>query len=1266
MAEDPNINSKEIIGGHFRVERELGHGGMATVYLCTDTRSGEHVAVKELRPELGSVVTTERFFREIAFTQELDHPGIPRVFESGVGRDDLPFYAMDYVEGESLRDRLIREKTLSLQETVRLAQEIAGPMTYAHARGIVHRDIKPENILLSRERVYVLDFGVARAIVGAAGERLTRTGITVGTPAYMSPEQVRGDRDLDYRSDIYSLGCVVYEMLAGVPPFQAATAPLVMAARFNTPPKPLSSIRDDIPVRMERAIQRAMARTPNSRWQSAEEFVNELAASIQVAPHDVSPDEEVLARLRAIFADTYKVEGEMKGGGMSRLFMATDLALNRKVVIKILPPEMVSPMMLARFKRESEVTAKLQHPHILPVISAGVRDGLVYYVMPFIDGESLRARLERENQLPINDAVRLLREVTDALAYAHRQGIVHRDIKPENILIQDGHAVLADFGIAAAFGGSGSETGPRLTGTGMSLGTVGYMAPEQALGERNIDARADVYAVGVVGYEMFAGDPPFTGETDQAILVAHLTREAQRVDAVRVDTPPAVATAIAKAMAKDPSGRFQTAGEFREALDATVVAPQRAPVHAPTQKRKAAPPPPPQRSNKRIIYPIAAVALIGAAVYAVSKFGGPRQVEETVTIAIAPFNAPTAELALWREGMVDVLARNLDGAGPLRTISPTISIKGFPAVGNRQAATMLARRTNAEYAIFGTIVGSSRDSVRVRVSLVDIAKDVMTDGEIRDATVEAAAGQVTRWALDELGKTHRIGAVRQSSFGSKSIDAMRAFLQGEQFFRRTSWDSAGISYQRAISFDPSFAVALRRAAQVAGFQKNVSDSAATSLSLRAGRANTGQSRRDSLLILADSLSAALSLMSLDTLDWNKARRLFSTVNDAAARYPDDPEVWYAVGEARFHYGFGSPVNVTEPETLEAFDRAIALDSAFAPAYVHAIDLGFTLRGAEEGLRYTRAYLKLSPTDKEAEGIEIIDRAASSQNPGAAAPDEILDNVPSDALMNAWYLIRRWPDSSETALRLLNSLARRPRGSPTFETDSVRLWNFMPLELAYRGRLSEAYLELGKRPWRLFVEVALLGGIPADTATATTQQWVADGIPQAFFAMPWLARVKDIRSLQVLAARADGDRERATEKASRRSAQYKAMSARAYLSLARGDTSSALKQFSTLPDTLCIACYIDRVTAAQLLIKAGKDDDAYRLLSQRLNTLISPIEILVAAMRAPLEAKMGRNRDAYYSYKRVADAWTQGDPVIQQYVEDARREMARIQPRIADK
>ena len=275
MKEKSAGDEQEMIGDHYRIEREIGHGGMATVYLCTDSRSGSHVAVKLLRPEVGGIVAKERFLREIQFAKGFEHPAIPRVLDSGIS-DSLPYYAMDYVEGESLRDRLKRETKLSVTETIRIAAEIAKPMSYAHERGILHRDIKPENIQLGKNEVFVLDFGVARALMGAADLRLTRTGITVGTPAYMSPEQVTAERDLDARSDIYSFGCVVYEMLSGTPPFHGATPQVLMASRFKTQPPPLQTIRDDVPAKLVQAIAKAMARMPEGRWNSATEFVTAM------------------------------------------------------------------------------------------------------------------------------------------------------------------------------------------------------------------------------------------------------------------------------------------------------------------------------------------------------------------------------------------------------------------------------------------------------------------------------------------------------------------------------------------------------------------------------------------------------------------------------------------------------------------------------------------------------------------------------------------------------------------------------------------------------------------------------------------------------------------------------------------------------------------------------------------------------------------------------------------------------------------------------
>jgi predicted Ser/Thr protein kinase len=266
-----------MIADRYKVEREIGRGGMATVYLCTDNQGGENVAVKLLRPELGSAVVKERFLREIAFASELDHPQIPKVLGSGI-LDGVPFYVMTYIDGESLRARLDREKQLPIDEAIRIAQEIARPTAYAHSRGIIHRDIKPANVLLSNDSVYVLDFGVARAIMASADAGLTSTGMVVGTPAYMSPEQALAESTLDARSDVYSLGCVIYEMIAGIPPFVGATAQAVMSRRFISPPPPLHESRDALSPEVEAAVMKALARAPADRWQRVDEFASALGS----------------------------------------------------------------------------------------------------------------------------------------------------------------------------------------------------------------------------------------------------------------------------------------------------------------------------------------------------------------------------------------------------------------------------------------------------------------------------------------------------------------------------------------------------------------------------------------------------------------------------------------------------------------------------------------------------------------------------------------------------------------------------------------------------------------------------------------------------------------------------------------------------------------------------------------------------------------------------------------------------------------------------
>jgi serine/threonine-protein kinase len=272
---------------------------------------------------------------------------------------------------------------------------------------------------------------------------------------------------------------------------------------------------------------------------------------------------EPVTRLAQALEDRYRIEREIGAGGMATVYLAQDIKHDRRVAIKVLRPELAAVIGAERFLTEIKTTANLQHSHILPLHDSGSVDGFLFYVMPYVEGESLRDRLNREHQLPVNDAVRIATEVASALDYAHRRGVVHRDIKPENILLHDGSALVADFGIALAV----STAGNRMTETGMSLGTPHYMSPEQAMGEREITPRTDVYAIGCVTYEMLIGEPPFTGPTAQAIVARVMTEEPRGLTIQRKSIPPHVEAAVQVALSKLPADRFASAAEFATALN---------------------------------------------------------------------------------------------------------------------------------------------------------------------------------------------------------------------------------------------------------------------------------------------------------------------------------------------------------------------------------------------------------------------------------------------------------------------------------------------------------------------------------------------------------------------------------------------------------------------------------------------------------------------------------------------------------------------------
>jgi serine/threonine-protein kinase len=346
----------------------------------------------------------------------------------------------------------------------------------------------------------------------------------------------------------------------------------------------------------------------------------------------------------------YTIDRELGAGGMATVFLANDLRHDRQVAIKVLKPELAAVIGAERFLREIKTIASLQHPHILGLIDSGEVNGTAYYVMPYIDGESLRDRIDREKQLPVPDAVRLASEVSSALDYAHRHGVIHRDVKPENILLHDGRALVADFGIALAVSNAG---GTRMTETGMSLGTPQYMSPEQAMGEREIGPRSDVYSLGAVTYEMLVGEPPFTGPTAQAIVARIVTEEPRPLGTRRRTIPPQVESAVFTALEKLPADRFASTKDFAEALASSDYMRPRAAASSPAMKTR----------QWKLAAITASIVAVAAGIAAVSGWLR-RDVSQPVTryaITFPDSAAPNAGMMLTRDGSRLIYARTNAG-----------------------------------------------------------------------------------------------------------------------------------------------------------------------------------------------------------------------------------------------------------------------------------------------------------------------------------------------------------------------------------------------------------------------------------------------------------------------------------------------------------------------------------------------------------------------------------------------------------------------------
>jgi TolB-like protein/tRNA A-37 threonylcarbamoyl transferase component Bud32/Flp pilus assembly protein TadD len=509
-------------------------------------------------------------------------------------------------------------------------------------------------------------------------------------------------------------------------------------------------------------------------------------------------------QLQSTLGAAYRLERELGGGGMSRVFLAEETSLGRHVVVKVLPPELAASINVERFKREIHLAAGLQHPHIVPLLVAAESSGLLYYTMPFIDGESLRARLVRDGALPVTDAVRLLREVADALSYAHEHGVVHRDIKPENILLSRGHAAVADFGVAKAL--SASTNASEITSVGLVVGTVAYMAPEQAVGDLMTDHRADLYSLGIVAYELLTGRTPFSGRPIQALLAAHATEPPAPVGLRRPGLNPSVSTLVMRMLEKRPDDRPRDADEVLRQLELA------------EKRRTTGARVPFSRRGWRLIAGVAAVIAIVAAAagaYVLRRSGAAKPTstdaaEPITSVAVLPFanvgGDPKQEY--FADGMTDELASAIAKVEGLRVAarSSAFAFKGASVDMHDVAAKLHVQRV-----IEGSV---RREGTRLRISaqLVNVA-DALTlwsetyernandvfqvQDEIARAIVSALRGRLTPQTPPAIARP-------------TSVDAYNLYLQGRYFANRRSTadlEAAASYFSQALARDSTYAAA---------------------------------------------------------------------------------------------------------------------------------------------------------------------------------------------------------------------------------------------------------------------------------------------------------------------------------------------------------------------------------------------------------------------------------------------------------------------------
>jgi len=842
-------------------------------------------------------------------------------------------------------------------------------------------------------------------------------------------------------------------------------------------------------------------------------------------------------RLRAALAGRYEVDREIGRGGMACVYRAHDRQHDRDVALKVLRPELAAALGSERFLREIRIEARLQHPHILPLYDSGTADGLLYYVMPYVEGETLRERIRREKQLPVGEAVRIAQEVAEALDYAHKHDVVHRDIKPGNILLSGGQAVVADFGIARAITVADQES---LTASGLAVGTPEYMSPEQGTGNSNVDGRSDIYALGCVLYEMLAGEPPFTGRTAQNILARHRQDPPPPLKVVRPTLSPEIAEVVETALAKVPADRYARADQFAAALGRALDAPPRARAIGATRRRRL-------------------LVLGGLAVAAVALWRWLPETEPLDPNRVVVFPLQGASSAP-RDDATLALAASLN------TTSSLVGIDGGklgPPGADRSAAGM-GRRTRSEKAAFyvdGTLLRA--DSLRLLLDLHDLRSGSVTH---RLATFPAGAdgwAVGVRAALEILPVLIQTGrSAELPSLTGRSPAAMAEYFLGERAYRRAAFGDALDHFHRAVALDSGFALAALRGTQAASWHRRPEEAEAlVAVALRNEQELSPRQRE-----FAHGVHAFLT---------GQADSAVLRFQNAIALDPTGAEQWMGLGETYQH--LIPRASSLDSLAEQAFEQVRQLDSTFAPVLFHLIEYAVRRGDRQRAERLMEEYRRSSPDPDVLKTIELAFDCVRGTMPAAQwrsavedSPGEVFDAAQVLAVgglrqprcaENAWRALLDW-DTTTSDLRsryqfgallglhgLLVAEGREADVRALLEGDTV-------FRASYRGQLyilgalagagfereADAFAESARRSYRSSPDnlgsVALwfLGSWMAHRGGAAEAQEMSDRI---------------LRNAPAGSPRRDS---------------LLAASLRARATLARGDSTQAIRQLRALTPT----------------------------------------------------------------------------------------------------